>query len=155
MRYDLRLVFLALAVLMAGSALSCQTVKRRLGISETIRDPAVGTPEKVVQDVLKAAANPDDEEGFLQFSRTLHTEETEAPIAMKGWKEMKFPSIRRKADYFITDKATTSYKLLYRSEEGSNLLLFVVTSQSDYPTPCRLKKDPAQGNAWKVISACL
>jgi len=155
MQRHVKLLVAVLALCIVGGAISCQSVKRKLNISETVSDPAPGTPEKVVQDVLKAATNPDQEEGWIQFTRTLHTDETEAVIAMKGWKEMKYPSLRRKADYFITDKAATAYKILDRQEEGSNLLLFVVSSQAEYPTPCRLKRDAAQGNAWKVVSACL
>ncbi|MBM4395006.1 MAG: hypothetical protein FJ087_04885 [Deltaproteobacteria bacterium] len=144
-------VVLAIAALtLAG----CQRIRTRLGIGESITNPEAGTPEKVIQDVLKTGKVADEEEGWQQFVALLHSEETELPSSLNNWREFKYRAIRKKADLLLTDRIAYHYKLMDRREEGKSLMLFVANSSSDMPTPCRVKQDPAQGNAWRVSGAC-
>jgi len=138
-------------VLVAGG---CQRIKTKLGIGETITNPEPGSPEKVIQDVLRAAKVVDEEEGWQQFSALLHSDETELPSSLNAWREFKYRAIRKKADYLLLDKVAFTFKVMDRRDDGKSLRIFVANSASDTPTPCILRQDPAQGNAWRVWSSC-
>jgi len=141
---------LALGLLMPG----CQAVKNRLGIGVTISNPDPGTPEKAVQDVLSAAMMPEDQDAWMAFASLLHSEEVASPAAMNEWETMRFPALRRKAPYLLKDRTAHSYVVMEKRTEGNNLKIFVQNQQSDLPTPCTLRRDPVNGNAWRVFNAC-
>lgn len=143
-----------LATAMALSFSACQKVKLKLGIGDKITSAEPGTPEAVVQEVLKAALNPDEQAGWEHFSKLLHSSELDSPVAVNDWRNTKFPSIRRKAQYLVDDKTSFAYTIMDRREEPPSLMVFVKNSQSDLPTPCKLRQDPAAGNAWRVFNAC-
>jgi hypothetical protein len=147
------IVLVAVAV---ASATGCQKIKTRLGIADTITNPEPGTPEKTVQDVLRVAKIADEEEAWQKFVPLLHSAETESPASLSNWREFKFRSIRKKADYLLTDKNTYEYKVIDRRDDidGKTMRIFVVNAQSDMPTPCKLERDPKQGNYWKLSGAC-
>jgi len=141
-------------LLLAASLFSCQQIKMKLGLGEKIANPPPGSPEKVIQEVLKSALQDDPEVGWEAFSVLLHSEELESPAALNDWRTMRFPAIRKKASYLVIDKASATYILMQKKEEGPSLILYVKNSQSDMPTPCKLRKDPQNGNAWRVFNAC-
>lgn len=145
--------WLALVILVA-SVMGCQTLKNRLGIGVTISNPDVGTPEKVIQEVLRAATMPDDQESWIAFAELLHSEEIASPAAMNEWETMRFPALRRKAQYLLKDASALTYVLMEKRTEGPNLKIFVQNSQSDMATPCTLRRDPSRSNAWRVFNAC-
>jgi len=145
---------LALTLMVVVVGTGCQSLKNRLGIGVTISNPDAGTPEKVIQDVLKAATMPDPQDSWLAFSSLVHSEEVASPAAMNEWETMRFPALRRKAPYLLKDASALTYVLMEKRTEGPNLKVFVQNSQSDMPTPCTLRRDPAQGNAWRVFNAC-
>jgi len=154
----MRTRLLVAAVLLASVAVlgtvGCQKIKSRLGIGVTVSEPEPGTPEKVIQDVLKAATKADEAEGWEAFSNLLHSDETSSPAAMNEWQTMRFPTIRRKAGYLLQDRSAGIYKLMDKREDGKTVKVFVMNSQSDMPTPCTLRQDPEAGNAWRVHNAC-
>lgn len=150
-----RLAPVMLLVAVALAAGGCQRLKTKLGIGEKITNPDPGSPEKVLQDVLKAAKNPDEEEGWQMFVQLLHSEEVALPSTLNDWRTMRYPAIRRKVDYFLQDKIAYTYTLMDRREEGRSLSLYIENTASDTPTPCRFRQDPAQGNAWKIFNNCL
>lgn len=139
---------------MALSLPACQRVKMKLGIGDKVTNPEPGTPEAVVQEVLRAAANPDEEAGWERFSALLHSAELDSPVAMNDWRGMKFPAIRKKAAYLVEDQNSFTYVVMDRREEPPSLILMVKNAQSDLPTPCKLRQDPSAGNAWRVFNAC-
>lgn len=141
-------------VLVLASGTGCQSLKNRLGIGVTVSNPDAGTPEKVLQDVLKAATMPDDQEAWIAFAELLHSEELASPAAMNEWETMRFPALRRKARYLLKDASALTYVVMEKRTEGNNLKVFVQNSQSDMATPCSLRRDPARNNAWKVFNAC-
>jgi hypothetical protein len=134
--------------------LSCQQIKLKLGLGDKIVNPPPGSPEKVVQEVLKSALQGDPEAGWEAFSVLLHSDEQQSPAALNDWRTMRFPAIRKKVSYLVEDKASATYTLMDKREEGQSLILYVKNSQSDMPTPCKLRKDPQNGNAWRVFNAC-
>ena len=147
-------VVLLLAGAFVLAVAGCQKIKTKIGIGETISNPEAGTPEKVIQDVLKAARMSDDNDGWQAFSTLLHSQETSSPAAMNKWQTMVYPTMRRKADFLLVDKSALIYKLMDKREEGKDVKVYVENSQSDMPTPCTLRRDPEQGNAWRVFNAC-
>jgi hypothetical protein len=148
-----RIRFPLLAMLALVLALAaCQKIKTKLGIGDTITDPAPGTPEKVVQDVLRAARNGDEEAGWEQFQKLLHPEEVELQSSLSNWRQFKYRGIRKKVNLLVQDPATMTFKVMDRREEGASLVVMVENSGSDMPTPCRLKTD-AKGQ-WKVFNSC-
>lgn len=142
------LALIVLAMALGG----CQRVKSKLGIGDTITDPEPGSPEKVVQEVLRAARNGDEEAGWEQFQPLLHPEETELQSSLNNWREFKYRGIRKKVNLLLKDPATMTFEVMDRREEGKTLVVMVENSGSDLPTPCRLKPD-AQGR-WKVFNSC-
>jgi hypothetical protein len=148
----MRRLALVLAVVVAAG-IGCQKLKVKLGLGDLITNPEPGTPEKVLQDVLKAAREPDEERGWEQFTNLLHGEET-TPASLQAWREMKYPAIRKKVDALLKDRAAATFKVMDRREEGRSIQLYLDNSQSDVPTPCRLRQDPARSNAWRVFGAC-
>ena len=150
-----RVAGIALAVALAlGSGTGCQALKNRLGIGVTVSNPDAGTPEQVLQELLKAAMMPDEQESWIAFSALLHSDEVASPAAMNEWETMRFPSIRRKAANLLKDASALTYVVMEKRTEGQNLKIFVQNSQSDMPTPCTLRRDPSRGNAWRVFNSC-
>lgn len=132
----------------------CRMVKMKLGLGEPITNPDPGTPERVVQDVLRAASNPDPEAGWAAFEGLLHSDEITSNRAIQEWRQTKFDTIRRKAGSLVEDPATHSYRMMDYREESGGVQIFVKNKSSDVPTPCRLKPDPAVRGAWRVFNAC-
>ena len=90
----MRLRLLLVLVLLALVAPGCRSIKAKLGIGELVTNPDSGSPEKLVQDVLRAAKAP-EEAGWESFAVLLHSEETTSPVALQTWREMKWPAIRK------------------------------------------------------------
>lgn len=154
MRFSRRMLGVAVWSTLALSVAACQMVKMKLGIGAKVTNPEPGTPEATVQDVLRAASNPDEEKGWEHFATLLHSAEIDSPVAMTDWRNLKFPAIRKKVSYLVEDPASMAYVVMDRREEPPSLSLFVKNSQSDLPTPCKLRQDPAAGNAWRVFNSC-
>ena len=152
----MRRIVWVVAIALLGGAAGCQKIKSKLGIGDTVTNPDSGTPDKVVQDVLKAARMADEEQGWEKFVGLLHSEETEMPASLSTWRDMKYRAIRKKADFLLSEKSTFTFKVMDRreSEDGHTLQIFLENTASDMPTPCRLKQDKAQGNAWRVSGSC-
>lgn len=131
----------------------CRKLKTKIGLGELVEYPKEGTPEKVIQEVLKSAAMP-EEEGWQKFMTLLHSEE-KLPTLLNNWRQFSYREIRKKVDYFVKDKSIFSFKIKDEKLEGENLKIFIENSMSDIPSPCTLRKDKAEGNAWKVFSSCL
>ncbi len=146
-----------LVVAVSALALSlgtCQKVKMKLGIGEVVTNPEPGTPEAVVQEVLRAALNPDEEAGWEHFVKFLHSEELDSPVAMNHWRNLKFPALCKKAIHLVQDPASVTFVIMDRREEPPSLILMVKNAKSELPTPCKLRQDPSAGNAWKVFGSC-
>lgn len=146
-----------LAVLLLAAVVSmpgCRMVKMKLGLGETVTNPDPGTPERVIQDVLRAASNPDPDAGWAAFEGLLHSDETSSNRALQEWRQTKFDTIRRKVSGLIEDPATHSYKMMDYREVSGGVQIFVKNESSEVPTPCRLKPDPAVRGAWRVFNAC-
>ncbi len=148
---------LGLAVMVAAlllTSVGCQDVRRMAGITTTIDDPDPGTPEAVLYDALTAALDKDEAKGWKAFRSLLHSEQLSSAISEKTWRTMNFSTLRRKARLYLEDDGKPAYQLAYTEDVApASLKLFIFNEKSEVPTPCTLKPDPAQNNAWR-ISLC-
>ncbi len=144
------LLAVAIALLLPG----CRMVRLQLGLGVTITTPDPGTPERLVQDVLRAALNADEDSGWEAFEALLHSEEAGSPRAHAEWRQTKFEAIRRKAAALVEDPGTFAYRMMDYREDGDTVQIFVRNRTSDLPTPCRVKPDPAVRGAYRVFNAC-
>ncbi len=124
------------------------------GIHTTIDAPEAGTPEAVLYDALVAAIEPDEAKGWKAFRGLLHSEQLSSAISEKTWRTMNYSTLRRKARLYLEDDGKPAYKLAYTEDVApSSLKLFIFNEKSEVPTPCTLKPDVTQNNAWR-ISLC-
>ena len=150
-----RMWLLSLIVALSLGTTSCKWLKLKLGIGYVVENPEPGTPEAVMQKVLKALSIKDENRSWQAFLKLLHSKEKQ-PGYISSWKRMKFPPLRRKVHYYILDPSKYSYKLKAKRPglEGT-IKLYLYNPNTDVPTPCKFKRDPKAGGAWRVYSSCL
>jgi len=142
------IVLLVVAVALAAGA--CRTIKNKLGISETVTNPGEGTPERVVQDVLRAGLEKDAETGWKMFAKLLHSDQR-TPAALQQWKAFNYPALRKKVELFVKDREAVSFGIERVDEEDDGSMTFFLTnSKSDMPTPCNVIKDKEANDEWRV-----
>lgn len=143
-------------LLLAGLALSsCRAIKLKLGIGYTVESPVPGTPEAVMQKVLKVLTMRDASRSWARFLPLLHSHERNTGF-INTWKTMKFGSMRRIAKNYVLDPSKYSFKVKRVKElPGGILVLYLESTRTDIPTPCKFKRDKKHGNAWRVFSSCL
>lgn len=146
------LVWIAALLLLAPG---CRLVRYKLGIGVTVERPDEGTPFALVQQVLAAGLEPEDDKAWERFVATLHSQERGGQGSMTTCRRTFWPSFRRKAAFLVEDKATLSFTVLDEraSEQGHYLKVFVKNKASELPTPINVKQDPLAGNAWR-LAAC-
>ena len=168
------MIRLCLILVVAGgflfSSLSgCKWIKEKAGITTTVSDPDPDSPEYVVYQVLKAAIvsyKDNEKAGWLMYKKLLHSRETSAGNAqLRAWREMRWATMRRKAYLFTKDKDTKdtikdsspTFEIAKTQEKanGKVIKIFVTNEMSDMPTPCEVKRDPKQGDKWKIVTQCL
>ncbi len=155
MRRD-RFVRLFVFLLFASLALtSCRALKLKLGLGYTVENPKPGTPEAVMQQVLKVLTIRDPQRSWSSFLPLLHSHEHGTGY-INTWKRMKFDHMRKVVRYYILDPSKMSFKVK-RVRKGleDTLILYLASKMTDIPTPCKFKRDPNHGNAWRVYSSCL
>jgi len=147
---------LALIGLLALLALpGCQFLRLKLGFGYGVDVAVAGTPEAVIQDALKAAIEPDAEKGWVEFLKLLHTEQKDKG-SLESWKGLKFREMRKKATNYVTNVATTGFTVKrVREEDDGNVSYFLHSPKTDMPTPCTVKPDPEQSNAWRITRCSL
>jgi len=143
-------------LLMTGMALtSCRALKLKLGLGYTVESPEPGTPEAVMQNVLKTLTMKDAKRSWKRFLPLLHSHEHNTGF-INTWKTMKFRHMRKVAKYFVIDPSKFSFKVKrVKDGPGKTLMLYLYNPKSDIPTPCKFKRDAKHGNAWRVFSSCL
>ncbi len=149
----------------------CQKIQKMLPAT-TVDTPDKESPEWVVQQVLKAAMDPNEPRAWAAYRQFLHPKGASTPRALAGWRSNNFPTLRRKWDLFVVNddgdhcrgaatkcdptKTKPHYKKDYDAEynDGRGLKIFVVNKGNpDYPTPCNLLK--TNDGKWRVHMGCL
>lgn len=116
-----------------------------------VRETLPRTPERAVQDVLRASLEVDENKGWEMFKSLLHTDEL-LPNALITRRSMNYAASRRKVDLFLVEKADMPvFKVARILDEGNDSLRFFVHNRESMPTPCTARIDhnlkPPQ---WKI-----
>jgi hypothetical protein len=116
-----------------------------------VRDTLPRTPERAIQDVLRAALEPDEEKGWEMFKALLHTDEL-LPNALITRRSMNFAASRRKVHLFLVEKAEVPvFKVARILDEGNDSLRFFVHNPESMPTPCVARIDRnLNPPAWRI-----
>ncbi len=154
-RRRILLIFVTL-IAVAFTSGSCRKIKSKLGITETVVEPADGSPEKVLQDAMKAALTDKEDAGWRKFRKLLHTDER-SQRALAEWRQLRFASFRRKVKLYVRDAEKVSYEIVRVDERPNGSLKYFIenTGNPDNPTPCTLIKDMAADGAWRIRSCSL
>ena len=148
-----RYMGLLAALILAGALLpGCNTIRRYLGWGRTISEPDPGSPEAVVQIVLRAGLELDESKAWKTFLDQLHSQERTAAGSVVTCKRTYWPAFRRKVRFFSPDPTVPTYELIYveESPDKISIKMFVRSSASDTPTPIMVKQDAMEGNVWKL-----
>lgn len=150
-----RLALIAALALLMVAPTGCKQIKMKLGMGYEVTDPAAGSPEHVIQQALDAGRNDNATKGWRAFMKLLHTDQHN-PASLKSWETMKYASMRRKVDHFIVNEVGPSFKVMrIREEDNGSITYFLFTPNSDMPTPCTVKPDPQQADAWRITRCSL
>ena len=152
------LISLALVLLAGSAATGCRGKYYLLWFGEEIENPESGTPEYVIQQALKAAADPDDGNGWQRYMALLHSRERESESRLADWRNFTYREFRKKVNHYVLDKKTFKYRMRRydEGEEGDpSVTIYVESTKTDLPTPCRVKPDPKQGDAYRIVSCSL
>lgn len=130
---------------------SCKEIQRLLPATE-VDSPEQGSPEYVIQQVLKSGMEKDTDAGWKLFRPWLHSEELSSPASEKNWRQFNFESLARNTGLYLEDPSKPVYKIDYDEESGggSTHTWFLVNKKSDMPTPIVLKRDGKANNEWRV-----
>lgn len=124
----------------------------RLLPATEVDNPTEGTPEYVIQQILKAGMEKDTDVGWKEFRPWLHSEELDSSASEKNWREVKFESLARSVSRYLEDPSKPVYKIDYDEEMHGGRMhrWFLVNKYSDMPSPVVLKEDPKANGEWRV-----
>jgi len=123
----------------------------QIAAGDIVRTTKERTPEHMIQQVLVAALEPDEEKGWQLFKSLLHTDELH-PNGLITRRSMNFAASRRKVHLFIADKGDLPvFKVSRILDEGDGTLRFFVHNPESMPTPCTARVDAnLTPPAWRV-----
>lgn len=150
----LRAILIALLVFLSFSLPGCREAQRKMGIGVVIENPDPAGPEAVVQNVLRSALAKEEEAGWQEFAKLLHSDEANSPRALQYWREYKYRGIRKVAPFLVEDRASVKFRELDLISEGNTLIVKVKSSNSDTLASCRLRRDATARDQWRVFGYC-
>ncbi len=140
-----------LSFLTIGALGGCDTFdKTRMRIFGVhVCAPEEETAEWVIAQALTAAADPDEEHGWAQFQKMLHSSER-SPAALRAWREGSWARMRRQTNLYLD--ASKCFDLVdFREMQGEvGYDYFVANRQREMPTPCSVYTDPNNNNLWRI-----
>ncbi len=116
-----------------------------------VKNPAVDSPEWLIEQVLVAAMEPDEAKGWAIFESLLHTDE-KLPNALISRRQHNYPASRRKVKLFLYEDPTKPiYKVDRVVEEGPKSVRIYVhnNSENSIPTPCEVRMDDTL-KKWRI-----
>ena len=148
---------LALLLLAAAFLPGCNTIRKYLGWGKTIESPEAGTPEAVIQDVIRAGLEQDEKKGWNIFMSQLHSQERTSAGSVTTCKRTYWPAFRRKVRFLVLDPGIPSYELIYTEPSPDEIFMkvFVKSSAAEVPTPISVKRDPQAGNVWRLAQCSI
>lgn len=105
--------------------------------------------EWVLASALRAAADPDEDRGWAEFQKLLHSSERSAS-GLRGWREGSWARMRRQASQYLD--AEKCFDLVdFREMQGQVGFEYYVANKSrELPTPCAVYVDPNNHNLWRI-----
>ena len=116
-----------------------------------VKNPAVDSPEWLIEQVLVAAMEPDEAKGWALFESLLHVDE-KIPNALISRRQLNYPASRRKVKLFLYEDPTKPiYKVSRVVEESPKSVRIYVhnNSENSMPTPCEVRMDDTI-NKWRI-----
>lgn len=131
----------------------CQQARKLSGVRTAVSNPAPESPEGIVHLAIKAAMDKDEEAGWAKFRALLHSKQLTSPASERNWRTMNYSTLRRKVKLYLEDDSTPTYQLCYSEEpRAGTVKVFIANEKNpDNCTPCQVEKDPAAGNAWRIM----
>ena len=148
-----RLVAFLAALLLAAALLpGCNTIRKYLGWGKTVESAEAGTPEAVIQNVIRAGLEEDQKKAWMDLLEQLHSQERTAAGSATTCRRTYWPAFRRKVRFLALDPSIPSFELIYTETSSDDLFMkvFVKSSAAEVPTPISVKRDPQAGNGWKL-----
>ncbi len=150
MRLPVQVVAFLLAFACVAAS-GCDTIdKTRMRIFGLhICAPEEETAEWVIAQALAAAADTDEERGWLAFQKLLHSSER-TPAALRSWREGNWSRMRRQVNLYL-DSSKCFNLVDFREMQGEvGYDYFVANRQREMPTPCSVYLDPNNNNLWRI-----
>ncbi len=119
-----------------------------------VTDPEQGSPDWVIQQVLRAAMNPDPEAGWSILEPLMHSMHR-TPNGMQSYRAFNYPASRRKVRLFLADDTKPWFHVVKVETPDPDVLKIFVYNDKSMPTPCAVKKDAEAGGQWRVYRCSL
>ncbi len=149
---------LLLALALALSSLSgCQDMRQQFQLKTTVSDPEEGTPKWVIFKAIEAALMEDEAAAWVEYKKVLHSSEFKSLQNVREWRQLRFSTMRRKVRLYTEEGQGATYQFRYMNEQDDGAIRLFVHNEGDpeLPTPCRLRKDPENGGAWRIYNCSL
>jgi hypothetical protein len=146
-----RLALLLIVVATSSSLISCESVdKARMKLfGIKVCSPEPETAEWVINEVVQAAKDTDEERGWVRLQKVLHSSER-TPNALRGWQDGNWPRMRKQVSNYLDDQGCFTLRD-FRTQQGDRGIdFFVENRQRDMPTPCAVYQDENNNRLWRV-----
>ena len=149
------LLAIVLAIVVFVASPGCRTIKTNLGLGDEVSETVEGSPERALQEVLRAGMEKDYETGWQILKRQLCKEQrTKGSLAT--WKDTKYSSLRKKAKLYVVDDEKMSFVIQRVVDEDRGKVSYYLENSGnpENPTPCTLVQDE-EGGPWRVSRCSL
>lgn len=140
------LCLVAGALLLPGCEAIDKARMRILGV--TVDQPEPETAEWVIKQALMAAADKDEERGWANFQKMLHTSER-TTNALRGWYQGNWPRMRHQTKLYLDDQGRFVLRD-FKIQQNEGIDYFVENKVRDLPTPCSVYIDHNNNNLWRI-----
>lgn len=145
-------LFLMVGLLFVPGCKGCKSLRAKLG-GIKVTNPEKGTPEYVVQEALKAAAEKDEAVGWAKFKALLHPETVSTALAYSNWRRFAWMRMRRSVNNYLLDQSKFSFKIeRWVDVKEGRVHLFIKDKTREMAKPIKLWKDK-KGNWLIAISS--
>lgn len=135
------------AALLLGGCEAVDRVRMKL-IGITVDQPEPETAEWVLKQALLAASDKDEQRGWDNFQKMLHSSER-TTNALRGWYQGNWPRMRKQAPLYLDSEGRFVLRDL-RVQQNEGVDFFVESKIRDLPTPCSVYIDHNNNNVWRI-----
>jgi hypothetical protein len=116
--------------------------------TERITEPAPGTPDRVIMQVVTLAQDADEAKAFETYLSLIHPEEKETDRAVQSLRRYSWARFRRHVKDYVLPNTSSGFEVIRRDppqlkESDSEVRIFLMPlndKKRELPTPIRLKK---------------